>query len=299
MRRSARWFIAIVALLLFALPPAVTTAFLTDQAISAQTQSGTGRWCAVPAPEHRNNVYRLTDLPLYSSQNTRTVIIPVVHNGEFGPVNGPGTLGVRLWACRPSSLSSTGQVKVTAWRNDGDDGTPSWLPRQGTGAASHRLDPTQGFGAAINQLHRTGTNAGGGANVLLSDRSRYSWLLSSDRTRSNPTAFPSCATSLCIIDIDTHPSLTNAFVPDSATGRPHNNSVTYLGAKYWSGSGDFTPGERYPLTMQPYTGPAPPWANGAGPLSLDGRQVMWVVIEAWGLNQNPVANDLMVEVFIE
>lgn len=297
MRHPVRWLIATLALLLFVLPVAGTTAFLTAEATTPQTQSGTGRWCAVPAPENRSNVYRLADFPHYSGQNTRMVIIPAVHNGDFGPVNGSGTLGVRLWACHASSLPATGQVKVTAWRNDGSDGTPQWLSRDGTGAAQHRLDPNNGFGAEIRELHRTGSNPGGGANVISQDRSRYSWLLSSGRTRSTPTAFPSCATILCIIDIDPHPSLPNAFVPDSATGRPHNNSVTYLGAKYWSGGGNFTPGERYPLTMQPYTGPAPPWADGGGPLSQDGRQVQWVVIEAWGVSTTP--QDLVVEVFIE
>lgn len=297
-RRFGLPLVLLLSLVLL-VPTSLTAAYLTAERTAEQTTGGVGRWCSVPTPEKQSNVYRLSDMPYYSSSESSLAIVPVVNNGEYGPTGGTGRLGVRLWTCN-ANLASDSHVKVTAWRNEGDaSANKVWLPPRGESFASHRLDPTQGFGQEITELHRTGSNPGGGANIVAPDRSRYSWIVSSDRTKSNRTASDTCrTTTLCIIDVDAAPTFANGFNSDTSGSRSRSNSVEYLASGFWAGSGQFSPGDPKDVNLDVYpeTAPRPPFSNGQGPSSTDGRQIQWVIMEWWG--STTPSDDMVVEVFV-
>ena len=296
------WMIvaALAALALF-FPIGATAAYLTSVKDAPTTTGGTGRWCAVPDPATHPNVYRLKSFQPYSSTGSSIIIVPVVNNGEFGPKGTSRRLGVRAWACKSDSLVSNSQVKVTAWRTSTSP-TLNWLPRvNGNGFASHRLDPLNGFGAGIVKLHRNGSTGVGGASLTLNDRQKYSWLMSSNRNKTNREAKPSCLTTACILSIDENPTFASAFEPDTSGSGPSDNSVEYLASSYWTGSGQWDGGlvsgpSEQQVNLNGYAGPQPPFSNGSGPTSTDGRQVQWVVMEWWG--STTPTDDMVLEVFV-
>lgn len=297
------WMIvAALAALALCFPIDATTAYLTSMKDAPTTTGGTGRWCAVPDPATHPNVYRLKSFKPYSSTGSSIIIVPVVNNGEFGTKGTSQRLGVRAWACKSDSLVSNSQVKVTAWRTSASP-TLNWLPRvNGNGFASHRLDPLSGFGAEIVYLHRNGSTGLGGASLTLNDRQKYSWLMSSDRTKTAREAKPSCVTTGCVLSIGTIPTFASAFKPDSSGSRPAVNSVEYLASSYWTGSGQWDGGlvtgpSEQQVKLNGYTGPQPPFSNGSGPTSTDGRQIEWVVMEWWG--STAPTEDMVLEVFVQ
>ncbi|UVI35965.1 hypothetical protein [Brevibacterium spongiae] len=277
---------AILAALLLLVPVSVTTAYLTDRATADQTTGGVGRWCSVPNPAENPNVYRLKDFPTYSSNGSSMIIVPVVRNGEFGSGGGDGRLGVRTWACDSTRLTNNSTLKVTSWRNSSGSGSINWRTQASTLAAS-RLDPASGLGARLSFLHREGSTSLAGAELTTNDRQLYSWIVSSNRTKTNRDAFPSCATSLCWINIEAYPTFSNAFTGDTSGSRTLDNSVQYLASSYWINGGDFDKSAAHPVNLAPY-------ANNID--SFDGRQVQWVVMEWWG--STTPSNDMVVEVFV-
>lgn len=296
---TQRFGLPLVMLLALALlvPTTLTAAYLTAEQTAQQTVGGVGRWCSVPTPEKQSNVYRLSAMPYYTSSESRMAIVPVVNNGEYGPSGGERRLGVRLWACDGSRLSSGSQVKITAWRNTGSRvSNKVWLPRHGSGFAGHRLNPTQGFGAEIVRLHREGSTSLLNSSLVLSDRSKYSWLVASGRSKNLRDARPGCATVLCSITIDPVPTFTDAFNSDTGTSRTPSNSVEYLASGYWSGAGSFSSGTPNPVNLAAYSGPQAPFGNNQGPTSTDGRQIQWVIMESWGTTAP--SEDMVVEVFL-
>lgn len=297
MTRTLGFLLSALLIVALLVPTSLTLAYLTAEDSARQTEGGTGRWCSVPAPEKQSNVYRLADMPHYASSNSSLIIVPVVNNGEFGPGGGARTLATRLWACGSASLTSGSNVKITAWRNEGSAAADTrWLPREGTGFAGHRLDPTGGFGKQIAGLHFTGSLPGGGAYLEGSDRSKYTWLVASGRTKSNPSASDSCSTTaLCVINIGPIPTFANAFDANAGSSRSPNNSVEYRAAGFWTGDGVLAPGSPKEVQMDPYTGPAAPFSNGQRPTSSSGRQVQWVVMEWWG--STAPSDDMVIEVF--
>lgn len=298
---SRIWTIAaVLAALVLLFPIGFTTAYLTDKDTADPTTGGTGRWCSVPDPEKQPNVYRLNEFHYYSSTSSSMIIVPVVRNGAFGSGSGgDGRLGVRAWSCKDNALTTNSAIKVTAWRNaSSSQSSMHWRTRiGGDGVASHRLDPESGFGAGLTKLHRTGTNSGGGANLTGSDRQKYTWIMSSRRTKSSPTRSPSCSTGLCIIDIEPNPTFATGFQADAAGTREPKNSVEYLASGYWTGAGTFDRSSAHPVNLAPYSGTKPPFANGTGPSSTDGRQVQWVVMEWWG--PTTPSDDMVLEVFVQ
>lgn len=302
------WTIAAVfAALILVLPIGFTTAYLTDTKTAADTSGGTGRWCSVPTPEKQPNVYRLKDFPTHQWSGSGTssmIIVPVVRNGEFGPGGGDGRLGVRAWACQSSSLTTSSSIKITSWRNaSSNQGTMNWLNRVGgDGFASHRLSLTSDFGAQLAKLHREGSTNLLGAGLTFNDRQRYTWLMSSGRDRSSTSASPTCLTNLCTLDIDPYPTFSAGFQADTAGTREAKNSVEYLASSYWKDAGTWTGGvvtrpTEQPVNLTAYSGsPKPPFANGTGPASTDGRQVEWVVMEWWG--STAPTDDMVLEVFV-
>lgn len=280
---------AILATLLLLVPVGVTTAYLTSRATAGQTAGGLGRWCSVPNPAEQPNVYRLKDFPTYSSSSSSMIIVPVVRNGEFGSGGGDGRLGVRAWTCSSSTLTSNSTVKVTAWRNTDRSATLKWLaPVNGNGFPSRRLDPENGLGAQFKKLHRTGSNAAGTPNLTLSDRQRYTWLMSADRTKANPTAAASCGLLGCaIVRVGDGPTFANGFAADTPGSRIPSNSVEYLGAGYWKNADEYDTSTAHPVNLSSY---------GNDLTSSDGRQVQWVVMEWWG--STPPSDDMVLEVFV-
>lgn len=298
--------VAVLAALILLVPIGFTTAYLTDNAAADKTTGGTGRWCSVPNPKEHPNVYRLKDFPSHQwsgSNSSYMIIVPVVRNDEFGPGGGDGRLGVRAWACQSSTLTTSSSIKVTAWRNaSSSQTTMTWLNRVGgDGFASHRLSLTSNFGAQLAKLHREGSTNLGGTGLTFSDRERYTWLMSSGRNRSSVSASPACATNLCTLNIDPNPTFSTGFQPDTEGTREPTNKVEYLASSYWKDAGTWTGGlvsgpTEQTVNLNAYSGPQPPFANGTGPASTDGRQVEWVVMEWWG--STTPTDDMVLEVFV-
>lgn len=295
-RRRLGAVLGLLVALVLLVPTAVTVARFTSEDTAASTSGGTGQWCAVPTPETQSNVYRLQDMPQYTfgDDTSHMIIVPVVNNGEFGPTGGNGRIGARLWACDSSQLTDDSWVKVTSLRRHGTAEELVWTNRQSEGFAGHRLNPEEGFGAQLSQLHRQGSGDG---VVRGYERSEYTWLVSSGRTKEVTDAFPACSDSECQIDLTPHATFAQGFQHDTGTDRAPDNAVEYLGSGYWSGPRTFTPNEVNPVQLVTYTGPQPPFQNQQGPTSTDGRQVQWVVMQWWGSTEP--SDDMVIEVFLE
>lgn len=277
-------------------PVGFTTAYLTAETDEATTSGGTGRWCSVPDPEKQPNVYRLNEFPTIKwagSETSRMIIVPVVNNGEFGPSEGNRRLGVRAWSCKSDTLTAAGSVKVTTWRNaSSKQTTMNWSSDGSDRFASQRLNPKSSFGEILTNLHRHGTKGGA---INGNDRQRYSWVMSSGQTKSSKTP-PTCSNSSCSIALDPNPTFATGFQADAAGTREPKNSVEYLASGYWTGAGTFDRSSAHPVNLAPYSGTKPPFANGTGPSSTDGRQVQWVVMEWWG--STTPSDDMVLEVFV-
>lgn len=306
---------ALLVCALLVLPTATTGAFLTDSSPAPAAAGGTGKWCSVPNHQLKPNVYRLRDFEAADypgNPTTRMLAVPVVHNGDYAPTAavpgvtaGSGTLGVRLWACNPASLGTTSapSLKITSWRRSTADTQPvSWKaaatsplsPQYANTLAAQRLDLGSGWGRRLQQLHRLG---GGSSNdnVSGSVRAQYGWLLEHGRTKTNPAAAPSCTTNACSFSSGDAPSWPNAFQPDSGATRDYTNSVTYLGGKFWTGTGVW-PSRGAPtasaLQLSPYS---PTRAEAAA--NTNGQQVQWVTME-WWTTAPATYDDVVVEVFV-
>lgn len=301
------WMIvAALAALALCFPIDATTAYLTSMKDAPTTTGGVGRWCAVPDPKTHPNVYQLTEFGK-SGFGTRMNIVPVIRRGnDFGPGGGDGHLGVRAWACNDSALTSSSNIKVTAWRTPASPGTLYWLPRVGgNSAASHRLDPENGLGDTLNTLHRSGSKVLDITEPYLSfsDRQQYAWIMSSNRTKSNRNANPPCIVPACTtLPIYNTPTFSSGFNADSGESQTPENSVTYMASAYWDDAGKWTGGlvsapTLRDVKLQTYAGPQPPFSNGSGPTSTDGRQVQWVVMEWWG--STTPTDDMVLEVFVQ
>lgn len=287
------WMItAIIAALLLLVPVGATTAYLTSVKDAPTTTGGTGRWCTVPDPAQHPNVYRLNAFPsvAHSTGTSRMIIVPVVRNGAFGPGGGDGQLGVRTWSCASSGLPSDSTLKVTSWRNASGAGSIVWKP-QTSNLASSRLDPTTGLGANLSDLHRRGSN---GSPLSGSARERYSWIISSGRSKSTPNATATCdvviLTENCRVVVEPAPTFPNAFPYD--TGRTANNSQPYLATGYWKDSGQWS--GKFATLPTALDVKLAPYANNIA--STDGRQVQWVVMEWWGSTEP--TEDMVLEVFV-
>lgn len=308
--------VAVLSALVLLFPIGFTTAYLTDKVTASKTSGGTGRWCSVPNPKQHPNVYRLKEFPRYSdakegtenpfSANPGFIIVPVVNtNGEFAPTDGSGAgtagsrdLSVRLWSCDATSQSTNSSIKVTGWRATGS-ATPYWLSEKSAGFAGQRLDPTRGFGLELAKLHVRGTSrlTGGLQHLTGSDRQLYTWILSSNRTKTDLSADPDCLTHLCVINIKEVPSFQQAFKNDTGGAGAPSNSVEYSGQSYWNDSGDLSPNNPRNVRMTSYSGARrPPFAQGQRPTSTDGRQVQWVVMEWWG--STAPSDDMVAEVVL-
>ncbi|MFP3395529.1 hypothetical protein ACSBQT_06230 [Brevibacterium sp. H602] len=280
---------AIIAALFMLIPLGATTAYLTAKDSADETTGGVGRWCSVPNPADHPNVYRLKDFPTYSSSSSSMIIVPVVRNGEFGAGGGDGRLGVRAWACDSSSLTTGSTIKVTSWRNTSSSPTLDWLaPVGGNGLASRRLNPDSGLGKEVTKLHRHGSTALGDAEVILNDRQRYSWIMSSNRNKNSRDASPPCSLSLCTVSIEKPPTFADGFTGDATGTREPKNSVEYLASGYWVNGGDFDKSAPHPVNLTQY---------GNDIASTDGRQVQWVVMEWWG--STTPTKDMVLEVFVQ
>lgn len=294
---SARrvWVItAILAALFLLVPVGATTAYLTAKDTADPTSGGVGRWCSVPNPAQHPNVYRLNEFDQQNwggSEVSHMIIVPVVRNGEFGTGGGDGRLGVRTWACDASKLTSTSSLKVTAWRNGSASADFKWLtPKNGSGLPSQRLSPASGFGQTVSKFHRNGTSGG---TLRNDDRQLYSWLLSSGRSKSEPTKVPPYTTLTHNYDITPAPTFAAAFNGYTDSSRKLTNSVAYRSNAYWKDAGTWTGSLLSPPTVQPVN--LAPYGNNLS--SSDGRQVQWVVMEWWG--STTPSNDMVIEVFVE
>lgn len=308
---------ALLVCVLLALPSATTGAFLTATAPAPAATVGTGRWCAVPNHQLKPNVYRLSDFQTadYSGhRSTHMLAVPVVNNGDYAPTAavpgatpGSGTVGVRLWACNSASLGTTSapSLKITSWRKSTatvDNQPVTWKSPATSPLSSQfasklpaqRVDLSVGWGLRLQQLHRLG----GGLitdNLSGEPRSQYGWILAHGRTKTNTTAVPSCPTNGCSFSMADAPTWPNAFQADTTATRDYTNSVTYLGQKFWTGTGAW-PTSGAPAASSLQLSSYSPTLTQVG-TTTNGQQVQWVTMEWW--TTAPAAyDDVLVEVFV-
>jgi hypothetical protein len=243
--------------------------------------------------------------------------LPVVRDASYAPVQtvagSRGQLGIRLWSCSDTSRLA-GQLKVTSWRGDYDDGQAfAWTTAPTLGSfATARLNPAStgivnstttaatNPGAELRDLHR-GLNALGGRGFLQADKvtMRYSWLLDSYRSAGNPAADPSCGSQTCEIRPSDGAAISSAFSNAStsvpATGTP-GRTATYGAEKYWSSGGRWG---CFFVACAPSGSILDPVAG----MSVDalvrdatGTDLQWVVLE-WRSTAD-VPADLAVEVYV-
>ena len=288
---------AALAVVLAALlaPVARTGAFFTSTATAPDAQSGMSAYCAVPGTI-RPNVYRLNQFPTITSAldstNVRMLIVPVANAsnsgyGTYDPLTAR-TLRVRLWTCG-SSLATGTTVKVTSWRRSTADALPTSWRAAATGGtwAAQRLDPNAQWGLRVQRLHRWGSEAGNGHSVVGEDRTQFSWLVGSSRSRTDPGLDPACAAADCTLEMDANLDWSATYAPDTPTSQTYTNWVDYTAEKYYgTGDGSTWPTDvptATPVVMSKYEGTAVPGFSGTTyPASTDARQVQWVAMEWWG-----------------
>lgn len=127
-------------------------------------------------------------------------------------------------------------------------------------------------------------------------QAQYSWIVGQDRTRDTPGASPSCSTGNPgrPLLMGANPTGATAFRPDPGAAQDYTTPVTYHGAKVWNGSGQINNRIPSPLQLTPGTGGA--FSTTTPPLSTDGQQLLWVVMEWAGGTPN---GGLTIEVFLE
>lgn len=292
-RRPLGPVLVLLVTLALLVPTAGTLAYFTSQDSAEPTNAGAGRWCSVPTPEEHSNVYRLSDMPHYDDFGSQMIIVPVVNNVEFEPIEdstGSGRLGARLWACNTDALTSSSNIKITAWRNRTSENLV-WLPPAGDGVAGQRLDPTEGFGGQeVSRLHRDGSRGVSGARLGGEARGIYTWLVSSGRNQLDRAGVAPCTggvTACPYVGITPNATFADAFSSDGQDLREASNSVSYPGRNFY----DFRPvsGPRVrDTTLSSYQGDL---------ASQDRQQVQWVVMEWWGATQP--TEDMAVEIFVE
>jgi hypothetical protein len=143
----------------------------------------------------------------FGGATSRMIIVPVVNNGEYGPAPQAGEnyrLGVRLWACNSDSMTNNSRVKVTSWRRGSNSAPISWVSGSTTEFTDLRLNPEQGFGARLVELHRHGGEGDG--LVRGQDRSRFTWLVASGRTKNAVDASPPAVGIAALMSIPRQPS---------------------------------------------------------------------------------------------
>ncbi len=310
-------------LLLVGIPAAETGAYLTSKA-NVSTAATMGEWCAVPSSTTHPNVYNLRSFPTIAAPepgrgpaNVRMIELPVVRDASFAPIQSVsgarGQIGIRLWSCSETSRLG-GQLKATSWRGDYDDGQSfSWATAPTLGSfAKARLNPSSNAvvntatnaatnpGAELRDLHR-GLNELGGRGFLQADKvtMRYSWMLDSYRSPTNPSSDPSCGSQLCELRPGDGAAISAAFSNSSAsvptTGTP-GRTATYSAEKYWS------PGGRWGCFLSACAPSASLLDPAAGETvnelvrDTSGTSLQWVVLEWFGTADVPA--DLAVEVYV-
>ncbi|SEB92169.1 hypothetical protein SAMN04489806_2131 [Paramicrobacterium humi] len=185
------------------------------------------------------------------------LVLPVANDGSFAPVTPLSStvgatqnqLGVRLWSCA-NLTASAGNLKVTAWRGDYASNAFSWTTAPTLGSfASARLAATSTKaldaattaatdpGSELRDLHRSQDLLGGVVDGTDPVTGRYSWLLSTGRSKTATTADPACAAAACSLTPGAGiTGFANVFSSDmsaAASGGVSGNSVTYLAKKYY------------------------------------------------------------------
>lgn len=237
------------------------------------------------------NVYKLSEFKRNDSTDSNVKIVPVVNNGEFGTTDGSGRLGVRAVSRGGVEIPDIGIVKVTAWRN-AESSTDIQYETESEYFAKKSLSSTSGFGAQILQLHRSGTVGGSNPTLIGDDRSKYSWLISSNRSIDNVNASASTVLLTKNVAINPCPTFAKAFISSEEDGEL--NKVTYLASSYWKDEGIYSGiGMNAPEVQNVNLAPF-----GGGEFSSDGRQVQWVVMEYANANNDTPLEDLYFEIFV-
>jgi hypothetical protein len=295
----------------FLIPSGVTGAYWTTAVAGTAVTAGVGDWCATPDPATNPRAVRLSDVPtVLGSDGTsvRMVAIPVANNATWNAAGGNRTLAIKVSSCA-TELNSF-NLRITAWSNSTAPGAITWASGAGIAPGS-RLDLTQGYGLEIQALARWGVLPPnpGGTQATNNNARRFSWLVSSGRSRSNVNGNPACANrntctpSLLEIDGDEASSANTwvaagtptatfppSYVYQAETYAVNSNSSTggdWAAANNLAGSGNTAAAST--VTLVPTTG-------NAALTSVDGNQMQWVVMEWWG---GTPTTDLIAEIVLQ
>lgn len=314
-RRDRRLLAAalVTAAAAFLIPSGVTGAYWTTAAAGSAVTAGVGDWCATPDPATNAGAIRLSDLPtMLGSDGTsvRMVAIPVANNALWNAAGGNRTLAIKVSSCATELNSFS--LRITAWSNSAAPSAITWASGAGIAPGS-RLDLTQGYGLEIQALARWGKLPPliGGTQVSNENARRFSWLVSSGRSRSNVSINPACADrDTCtpsLLEINGNvASSANTWNPAGSPTATFPPSYVYPARTYARVTAGSSSSNEWALANR-LNGPN----NGAGTssavtmvpsigdaalTSADGNRMQWVVMEWWGATPT---TDLIAEIVLQ